>query len=428
MNYHETLEYLYKATPAFEKQGAGAYKEGLSNTTALDCHFGSPHRHYPTIHIAGTNGKGSCSHTLAAILQCAGYRTGLYTSPHLVDFRERIRVNGIPISEERVVKFVEEERQFFEPLYPSFFELTTALAFKYFEEQGVDVAVIETGLGGRLDCTNIIRPLLSIITNIGFDHMQFLGNTLRAIAGEKAGIIKENTPCLIGEYCEETRPVFIQKAAEKHAPIFFADDFQNEEIPFELKGFCQKRNRETVLSAVSLLRKQLKIGDEAVRKGMAEVCELTGLEGRWQTVKERPLVICDTGHNLHGWQYLAPQIKETAELQRRKAGSGGGKQCSTLRIVFGMADDKDVSSVLDLFPKEAVCYFCQADTSRAISSERLLSIAKEKGLRGESFPSVASAYSKALSEAMEYDFVFVGGSSYVTGDLRAALRKAECHS
>ncbi len=419
MNYQETIDYLYNAAPAFEKVGAGAYKEGLYNTHALDEHFGHPHKSYKTIHIAGTNGKGSCSHTIAAILQSAGYKVGLYTSPHLVDFRERIRVNGECISEERVIKFVEEERNFFEPLQPSFFELTTALAFKYFEEQTVDIAVIEVGLGGRLDCTNIITPLLSVITNISFDHTQFLGNTLALIAGEKAGIIKHGVPCVIGEYTDETRKVFEQKAAEECSPIVFAQDNKMEsDVDFELKGAYQAKNRNTILNAVNILKRSLHIDDNAVKEGFAKVCELTGLAGRWQTLSVSPLVICDTGHNLAGWEYLAPQIKDTFD-KRRIENSSEGNDC-TLRIVFGMVDDKDIHSVMHLLPKNATYYFCQASTHRAIKAEKVAQMAQEAGLQGAHFQSVKEAYDKAMEDSSQNDFIFVGGSSYVVADLLTA--------
>ncbi len=419
MNYQETIDYLYNAAPAFEKVGAGAYKEGLYNTHALDEHFGHPHKSYKTIHIAGTNGKGSCSHTIAAILQSAGFKVGLYTSPHLVDFRERIRVNGECISEERVIKFVEEERNFFEPLQPSFFELTTALAFKYFEEQTVDIAVIEVGLGGRLDCTNIITPLLSVITNISFDHTQFLGNTLALIAGEKAGIIKHGVPCVIGEYTDETRKVFEQKVAEECSPIVFAQDNKMEsDVDFELKGAYQAKNRNTILNAVNILKRSLHIDDNAVKEGFAKVCELTGLAGRWQTLSESPLVICDTGHNLAGWEYLAPQIKDTFD-KRRIENSSEGKDC-TLRIVFGMVDDKDIHSVMHLLPKNATYYFCQASTHRAIKAEKVAQMAQEAGLQGAHFQSVKEAYDKAMKDSSQNDFIFVGGSSYVVADLLTA--------
>ena len=404
MTYEETVEYLFHVTPVFEKTGASAYKEGLSNTHALDEHFGHPHRQFKTIHVAGTNGKGSCSHTLAAILQSAGYKVGLYTSPHLVDFRERIRVNGQCISKEYVVDFVEQERSFFEPLHPSFFELTTAMAFKYFAEQAVDIAVIEVGLGGRLDCTNIITPVLSIITNISFDHTQFLGNTLAKIAGEKAGIIKKNVPVVIGETTPETLPVFQKKAAAKSAPLHLAEAFEvAHDYDFELKGLYQQKNKQTILCAVNCLKDVFTIPEEAIKKGMAHVCELTGLTGRWQTLQTRPLVICDTGHNVGGWQYLAEQIK--------------AQTCKTLRIVFGMVDDKDINTVMQLLPKQAVYYFTQASSHRAIPVHKVQEIAKAHQLEGMTFSNVKDAYQQALSDAHPDDFIFVGGSSYLVADL-----------
>ena len=404
MTYEETVEYLFHVTPVFEKTGASAYKEGLSNTHALDEHFGHPHRQFKTIHVAGTNGKGSCSHTLAAILQSAGYKVGLYTSPHLVDFRERIRVNGQCISKEYVVEFVEQERSFFEPLHPSFFELTTAMAFKYFAEQKVDIAVIEVGLGGRLDCTNIITPVLSIITNISFDHTQFLGNTLAKIAGEKAGIIKKNVPVVIGETTPETLPVFQKKAAAKSAPLHLAEAFEvAHDYDFELKGLYQQKNKQTILCAVNSLKDVFTIPEEAIKKGMAHVCELTGLTGRWHTLQTRPLVICDTGHNVGGWQYLAEQIK--------------AQTCKTLRIVFGMVDDKDINTVMQLLPKQAVYYFTQASSHRAIPVHKVQETAKAHQLEGTTFSNVKDAYHQALSDAHPEDFIFVGGSSYLVADL-----------
>lgn len=428
MNYQETVNYLFHATPVFEKVGASAYKEGLSNTLALDEHFGHPHRRYRTIHVAGTNGKGSCSHSLAAILQEAGYRVGLYTSPHLVDFRERIRVDGQCVSEEYVVDFVREERAFFEPLHPSFFELTTALAFKYFADRHVDVAVIEVGLGGRLDCTNIIRPVLSVITNISFDHTQFLGNTLALIAAEKAGIIKDGVPVVIGESCDETRPVFEQKARACHAPVFFAEDdgeivshaFSERGIVYETRSFgriagelgggYQLKNMNTILHAVSVLRREgVLCEDGAVRRGLERVCELTGLEGRWQCLHRSPLVICDTGHNVGGWEYLSRQIA----MQR----------CRCLRIVFGMVDDKDIDHVMDLLPRGAVYYFTQASTKRAIPAGIVAGKAQTHALRGAAYGSVEEAYARAMEEAAPDDFVFVGGSSYVVADLLTSLRR-----
>lgn len=429
MNYQETLNYLYYSTPVFEHVGAVAYKEGLQNTLALDKHFNHPHTNFKTIHIAGTNGKGSCSHSLASILQEAGYKVGLYTSPHLVDFRERIRVNGQCISKERVVKFVEDERKFFEPLHPSFFELTTALAFKYFDEQKVDIAIIEVGLGGRLDCTNIISPILSIITNISFDHTQFLGDTLAKIAAEKAGIIKKGVPVIIGEANEETSPVFQSKANEVNSDIVFAEDnaivtssspmadggrryylSNNSTLVGELSGDYQERNMNTILCACNIL-KQMNIikNDDVIAKGLTNICKNTGLLGRWQTIQNNPTVVCDTGHNVGGWNYLAPQIKR--------------QQYNQLRIVFGMVDDKDINSVMYLLPKNAIYYWTQAESKRAIKAERVAEIAIKHDLRGEIFDNVEVAYTKALQDSNKDDFVFVGGSSYIVADLLTFLSR-----
>ncbi len=402
MTYEETIQYLYNSVPMFQNVGAAGYKEGLQNTLTLDEHFNHPHRSFRAVHVAGTNGKGSCSHTIAAMLQSEGYKVGLYTSPHLVDFRERIRINGKCISKQYVINFVKKERKFFEPLHPSFFELTTALAFKYFAEQKVDWAVIEVGLGGRLDCTNIIKPELSIITNISFDHTAFLGDTLAKIAKEKAGIIKPETPVVIGEANEETKPVFENIAKQNNAPILFAEEenlHEFDDIEFELKGSYQQKNRATILCAA----KQLGISREAIKNGMANVCETTGLIGRWQTLSKEPLVICDTGHNVGGWQYLSEQIKQVP--------------CTTRRIVFGMVDDKDINTVMTMLPKDATYYWTQAETKRAINHEKVKETGKSHGLTGNSYPTVIEAYRAALSDSAPTDFVFVGGSSYVVADL-----------
>jgi dihydrofolate synthase/folylpolyglutamate synthase len=431
MTYQETVAYLFEATPVFEHIGGAAYKEGLSNTWALDAHFGHPHQAYKTIHVAGTNGKGSCSHSFASVLQEAGYKVGLYTSPHLVDFRERIRVNGKPISEQRVIDFVAAERAFFEPLHPSFFELTTALALLYFKEQQVDVAVIEVGLGGRLDCTNIITPVLSVITNISFDHTQFLGNTLAQIAGEKAGIIKAGIPVVIGETHPETRPVFEAKAQDLGAPILYAEDqpevvsstpcvnggydYQTRShgtLHGELGGCYQTKNTNTVLCAIDILQGHQHAGssspsfiisEENIQHGMAHVTTTTCLLGRWQTLRQSPLVICDTGHNVGGWQYLAPQIKAVA--------------CHRRHIVFGMVDDKDIDTVMRLLPHDTTYYWTQASCKRAISANLVAEKGAAHGLKGTAYPSVKEAYRSALAEAGEDDFIFVGGSSYVVSDL-----------
>ena len=422
MTYQEATEYLFNSTPLFQNVGKDAYKEGLENTLLLDKHFNHPHQQYQTIHIAGTNGKGSCSHTLAAILQEAGYKVGLYTSPHLVDFRERIRVNGTCIPEERVVRFVEEERAFFEPLHPSFFEITTALAFLYFAEQKVDIAVIEVGLGGRLDCTNIISPLLSVITNISFDHVQFLGNTLDKIASEKAGIIKPNTPVIIGETTPETRPVFIEKALRCQASIRFAEEEHELQAINEaydgtreyqtlhfgtingvLNGDCQIKNTQTILAAVSELQKTLHISEGNVRDGFRNVCQTTGLRGRWQKLADSPKTYCDTGHKVGGISYIVKQLERIP--------------CAQKRSVIGMVNDKDIAHVLEMLPKDAIYYFTQAKVKRALPAEALLAQAKGKGLDGKAFSSVIEAYTAARNEASSDDLIFIGGSTFIVADL-----------
>ncbi|MBR3726058.1 MAG: bifunctional folylpolyglutamate synthase/dihydrofolate synthase [Prevotella sp.] len=428
MNYRETCEYLFNQLPMFEKQGASGYKPGLQTSEALDAHYGHPHRQYMTIHVAGTNGKGSVSHALARILQDAGLRVGLYTSPHLVDFRERIRVDGEYIPEQYVVDFVESLTPNPSPkgegsLHPSFFELTTAMAFKYFADEKVDVAIIEVGLGGRLDSTNIITPILSVITNIALDHTQFLGNTLAEIASEKAGIIKQGVPVVIGEATSETRPVFEQKASEMNAPIFFAEEFEMPSpLPdFELKGAYQQKNLRTILCAVAQIKNlQLKIKNSPIFTPQPSTLnsqlstlnsqlkiENLGLMGRWQTLQKQPLVICDTGHNPAAWQYLAPQIK--------------AQPCRQLRIVFGMVDDKDIDTVLALLPKNAIFYFTQAASHRAIPAEKVAEKAAVHHLHGSIHQSVVEAYQKALAEAHDDDFIFIGGSSYVVADLLSEI-------
>lgn len=428
MDYQQTVDYLFNSTPVFEHVGASAYKEGLSTTLALDEHDGHPHRLFRTIHVAGTNGKGSVSHTLAAILQSEGYKVGLYTSPHLVDFRERIRINGQCISKQYVIDFVERERAFFEPLHPSFFELTTALAFRYFAEQHVDIAVIEVGLGGRLDCTNIITPILSIITNISFDHTQFLGNTLAKIAGEKAGIIKPKIPVVIGETTGETTPVFIRKAAAMQAPIYFAEEEQEVldsemredgtgriyhskhygELTGDLAGDYQAKNVNTVLCAVKRLQEQKVIRHErSISDGLAHVASTTGLMGRWQCLGRNPVRVCDTGHNTGGWQYLSRQLK--------------AQSCRQLRIIFGMVGDKDMETIMTMLPKAAVYYWTQASSKRAFPVEQVAEVAFRNGLQGKTFRHVSDAYQAALQDAGPEDFIFVGGSSYVVADLLASL-------
>lgn len=427
MTYDETIQYLFNSAPLFQHVGGAAYKEGLSTTHILDAHFNHPHNQYKTIHIAGTNGKGSCAHTIAAILQHTGLKVGLYTSPHLVDFRERIRINGEMMPQQYVIDFVEEERSFFEPLHPSFFELTTALAFKYFAEQHVDVAVIEVGLGGRLDCTNIISPILSIITNISFDHTQFLGNTLAQIASEKAGIIKHKVPVIIGECNAETRSVFEHKAHEVEAPILFAEDNKEVlssefsdlyghklrhyttrsfgDIYGELTGECQIKNANTILCALHSLSEIFSVTHEDITYAFEHVCEMTGLRGRWQILQEHPTIICDTGHNTGGWQYLAHQLAQIA--------TSGNK----LHIVFGMASDKDIERVMSTLPHEACYYWTKASVKRATSEQTIANIATKYDLHGKTYSNVAEAYEAAVNNASTNDYIYVGGSSFIVADL-----------
>ena len=425
MTYEETITYLYNSAPLFQNVGGDAYKEGLGTTLKLDEHFGHPHRRFKTIHVAGTNGKGSCSHTLAAILQSAGSKVGLYTSPHLVDFRERIRVNGEMIPQQQVIDFVEQHRSFFEPLHPSFFELATALAFHHFAEQEVDVAVVEVGLGGRLDCTNIIRPDLCIITNISFDHIQFLGDTLAKIASEKAGIIKPGIPVVIGETTPETKPVFMETALKQGAPIHFAEEerlmrshlpqngknyYWTTDYPHlegELGGLCQVYNTNTLMSAIRTLTSiGYHIEEEHVREGFGNVCALTGLMGRWQKIQDTPLTYCDTGHNKAGIGLILEQIKY--------------QEFRHLHFVIGMVNDKDIRGVLDMLPRDATYYFTKASVSRALDEHELQRLAKEVGgLTGDTYPTVKEAFEAANANAQKDDFIFVGGSTFIVADLLA---------
>lgn len=429
MNYLETVNYLFNIAPVFEHIGASAYKEGLDNTYLLDEHFGHPHRKFKSIHIAGTNGKGSCSHTLAAILQNDGYKVGLYTSPHIMDFRERIKINGECISKEYVIEFVNQEKSLFEKIHPSFFEVTTALAFKYFAEQHVDYAIIEVGLGGRLDCTNIITPILSIITNISFDHTNFLGNTLEKIAKEKAGIIKQNIPVIIGETTNETKPVFKTCAESMNAEIIYADEndeiisfTMNEDggityntrsfgiIQGELGGLYQKKNTNTILHAVRFLYNQHIIKNTgSINNGFYNVCRLTGLIGRWQKIGSNPSVICDTGHNVGGWTYISRQLQV--------------QKYNTLHIVFGMVNDKDVDGVMCLLPKNAHYYFTKPQSKRAIPEKDIQRKAMTHGLAGDCYNDVPSAYTAAKKMATPDDMIFIGGSSYIVSDLLLYIRQ-----
>lgn len=428
MTYEQTLTYLYASQPAFHLVGAAAYKPGLDNTYRLMEHLGNPHLQFRSVHIAGTNGKGSTSHLIAATLQVAGYKVGLYTSPHLVDFRERIRINGQMVPQEFVVQFVEENHVFLEDLKPSFFETTMAMAFSYFAQQQVDIAVVEVGLGGRLDSTNIIAPLLSVITNIGMDHTEFLGNTLAAIAREKAGIMKPHTPCVIGETHEETAPVFMARAQEcsilgegletTDCRIWFADQCgylrrrRIREIPdCQLYGTYQDKNIQTAYVALQVLNhySPLHIPTAAIADGFAHVCTMTGLRGRWEVLRRQPLTICDTGHNSHGIRYVAEQLQSLVS------------EGHTLRIVFGMVNDKDVDVVMQLMPVEAVYYFAQAATHRAIPAQDMCTLwctlhTQFPAERCAAYPSVAEAIHAAQTDASDTDIIFIGGSNYVVGE------------
>ncbi len=422
MTYQETLDYLYRQMPEYQRIGHLAYKPGLDNSLRLDEMFGHPHRKFKTIHVGGTNGKGSISHLLAAVLQEAGYKVGLYTSPHLIDFRERIRVDGKMIDKQYVIDFVEKYRNEFEPVMPSFFELSMEMAFMYFAEQKVDVALIEVGLGGRLDSTNIISPDLSIITNIGFDHMRYLGDTLPRIATEKAGIIKPHTPVVIGEIeQDEVRKVFVDKANSMEAKIIFAEEvmpdysaqsnngkwhIQNniyKNLTNELGGFAQEKNSKTVLVAIEeLIKLGYNIPTKAVYMGFENVTRLTGLMGRWQVLQDKPKVICDTGHNAHGIRYVARQL-ETEKYQQ-------------LRIVVGMANDKDVDTVLSLLPTHATYYFARASVDRALDEKILADKAADFGLKGKAFHTVATAVETAKNDSADNDLIFIGGSNFVVAD------------
>ena len=428
MTYEDTIDYLFTAAPLFQHIGGSAYKEGLATTLKLDEHFNHPHLNFKTIHVGGTNGKGSTAHTIATILQHAGYKVGLFTSPHLIDFRERIRVNGQTINKQYVIDFVEKERSFFEPLNPSFFELTTALAFKYFSDQKIDIAVIEVGLGGRLDCTNIIIPILSIITNISYDHTQFLGNSLETIAKEKAGIIKQQIPVIIGENIPETYTVFKNKAIQTNSPIIFAEE-SNEilssnltteglrhyntlnwgEFDSVLIGDCQLKNANTILHAASILKKSLNISTEDIQYGFRNVCEITGLQGRWQLIQNNPKVICDAGHNAGGWIYLSKQLKDAIKTFNR------------VHIIFGVASDKDISTILKLLPQDALYYWTKASVRRALNEKELEHMAEKYELKGNHYSNVKEAYQKAISVANPNDFIYVGGSCFIVADLLSLL-------
>ena len=427
MTYDDAIHFLFTSLPMFQRIGGAAYKADLNNTHRLDACLGHPHRQFHTIHVAGTNGKGSTSHMLAAVLQRAGYKTGLYTSPHLLDFRERIKINGEMIPTHEVVDFVVKYRAVIQEIQPSFFEMTVAMALDYFARQQVDVAVVEVGMGGRLDSTNVITPLLGVITNISRDHAQFLGDTLEKIAAEKAGIIKPGVPVVIGESQPETAPLFVRTAAEKEAPIAFADRmFQtvssvsslyecefvikntknniSERYALDLPGDYQEKNLKTVLAAVEVLRAGgiLQLPDSSVKSGLRCAARLTGLSGRWQVLSENPLTVADTGHNEGGFRKITAQINRTPH--------------DRLWVVFGVVSDKDLSTIWPLLPRDAHYIFTQARIDRALDAETLAQRAYEQGFSGESVPDVPSAVRRAQRQANSGDMIFIGGSTFVVAE------------
>jgi len=428
MTYQQTLDFLFSQLPAYHRIGKAAYKNDLCNTISLDNYFENPHLKYPTIHIGGTNGKGSVSHMIASIFQEAGYKTGLYTSPHLKDFRERIRVDGEMISKKEVVEFIEVHKGIIESLKPSFFEMTVALAFKYFAEKGVDIAIIEVGMGGRLDSTNIINPVLSVITNIGHDHMDLLGSTLEMIATEKAGIIKKNVPVVISETHPVTKEIFIRKAIESDSQISFADErylFRKDNIKSQkaegrymvtdlvtkkkfigktvLRGEYQSRNIKAVFCVINSLPGAFKFSDKNISDGIRKVVQNTGLLGRWQVIGLKPLVICDTGHNKEGLEFVMTQIQEIPK--------------DRLHLIIGFVSDKDLKSVLTLFPKDATYYFTKASIPRALNEVTLMEEALRYGLVGKNYPDVKNALYNARKNATQSDLIFIGGSTFVVAEV-----------
>ena len=409
MDYQETINWMFNQLPMYQLQGASAYKKDLTNTHLLIDHLDNPQEKIKCIHVAGTNGKGSTSHMLASILKEAGYKVGLYTSPHLKDFRERIKIISPEasgeISKQFVTDFINKHKAFFESNDMSFFEMTVGLAFDYFAKEKVDIAVIEVGMGGRLDATNIITPLVSVITNIGLDHVQFLGNTLESVAFEKAGIIKPNIPVVIGEYSPETKPVFLAKAKECNSEIYFASDLITETYPSDLIGDYQIHNKKTVVQTITILntQKEFKITPENIKSGLLHVVKNTGLQGRWQQIGEFPKVICDTAHNKNGLEIVIKQIQK--------------EKFEKLHIVLGVVNDKDLDEVLPLFPKNAIYYFCKPNIPRGLDAAILQEKAKKFDLKGDTYSSVTDAYIHSKKNATRNDFIFIGGSTFVVAEL-----------
>ena len=404
MVYQDTLKWMFSQLPMYQRQGKSAFKNDLSNTLKLSHHLGNPEKDFKSVHVAGTNGKGSTSHMLASVLQEAGFKVGLYTSPHLKDFRERIKINGKPVSKQFVTSFIKRNRTFFENHSLSFFEMTVGMAFEYFSKENIDIAVIEVGLGGRLDSTNIITPEVSVITNIGLDHTQFLGNTLEAIAYEKAGIIKPNIPVVIGETQLETKAVFEAIAKKNNSNITFADK-ESVDIPkSDLIGNYQSKNIRTVLQTIKELQQiGYDISKDQIEKGLLHVVKNTGLMGRWQQIHSSPKVICDTGHNREGLKYVMDQISK--------------EHFDALHIVFGVVNDKDLNSIIHLLPKQATYYFCKPDMPRGLDAHILRQFFSDHQLRGEAYNSVKEAYQAALSLGKPNDFIFVGGSTFVVAEI-----------
>ena len=404
MTYLETVNWMFKQLPIFQNQGKSAYKSDLTNTLLLANQLNNPQNHFKSIHVAGTNGKGSVSHMLASIFQEAGYKVGLYTSPHLKDFRERIKINGKVVSKSFVIEFIKRNKSFFESHNLSFFEMTVGMAFDYFSKQKVDIAIIEVGLGGRLDSTNIIKPLVSVITNIGLDHTQFLGNTLPLIAFEKAGIIKSNIPVVIGETHSETKSVFVEVAEKNNAEISFADQDLGEIFESDLKGNYQIHNIKTVLQVLKKIPKgHFIISKEHIKSGLLNVKKNTGLRGRWEILQQQPKIICDTAHNKEGLTYVMKQLKE--------------ENFQNLHIVFGVVNDKDLNSILPLMPNRATYYFCKPNIERGLSAEILKCTFIDNGLKGDSYSSVNEALSEAKKNAQRYDLIYVGGSTFVVAEI-----------
>ena len=404
MTYQDTLNWMFSQLPMYQRQGKTAFKKDLSNTLKLAEHLNNPENKFKSVHVAGTNGKGSTSHILASVLQEAGYKVGLYTSPHLKDFRERIKINGQEVSKHFVIGFIKRNKDFFEANKLSFFEMTVGMAFDYFAKENVDIAVVEVGLGGRLDSTNIVTPEVSIITNIGLDHTQFLGDTLEAIAFEKGGIIKPNIPVVIGETQKETAPVFKSLAKSCDSEILFADQLVSEVYKSDLIGSYQSKNIKTVVQTVKQLQgKGFKISKKNIKQGLLKVVKNTGLLGRWQILKERPKVVCDTGHNREGLIYVMQQLSnETFE---------------SLHIVFGVVNDKDLRYILDLLPKKATYYFCKPNIPRGLDAEELQQTFSSYKLKGRAYKSVNEAYNSALNNARKDDFIYVGGSTFVVAEI-----------